>query len=68
MSLENSTKSQEIEEQWISISDMMAGLMVIFLFHRNQLHAFCKGRKRKDRRNRGKIRSSTKRIVPRFGD
>ncbi len=32
MSLENSTKSQEIEEQWISISDMMAGLMVIFLF------------------------------------
>ena len=26
------TKEQDTEEHWISISDMMAGLMVIFLF------------------------------------
>ena len=26
------TKQQDTEEHWISISDMMAGLMVIFLF------------------------------------
>ncbi len=26
------TREQDTEEHWISISDMMAGLMVIFLF------------------------------------